>query len=172
MENPLKNDKSVNDKSVNNKSINDKSVNEKEILKIEPPESKVEEKPDTENVTNLKLIYSNIAAGQQIKGKLLLEDCEALIKARDHLYELFTPDEDDNIGVATQESVNSLDVLTKSCQLLQSTGVFSIDGSLLLLKALRSLDGAISDIKDPALKIKELNDQFKHIRSHKKSSKK
>ena len=118
-------------------------------------------------LAKLKYINDNVEAAQQHKGGFLLVQCEQYEQCLETLTNVFSEDK-----MATQVEVDALLTLTNLCEVQNSKGIFSIKGSVSILKALREIKEVLDDIKDPALKFKELQDSLKHETTSKKSKSK
>lgn len=118
-------------------------------------------------LTKIQFIVLNLESAQAHKGAFKMEDCKTFLNCVKSLVSLFTPTEDDSEKMAEQEDVDALATLTQLCAIQQSTGVFSINGSVMILDALEEINEALNAIKNPALKFKELQSKVKHGKSKK-----
>lgn len=133
---------------------------------------------------SINFIYGNVQAGQQHKGFLSMGDCRELIKAKNVLLELFTPpliegEEDESpspegnsVTHAEQKHLDAYNVMLKACSMAQSTGVFHIEGSVMLLERLEFLEKELDKIKSPTLKMKAMIKKNGDTRTKKTISKK
>ena len=127
----------------------------------------------------LETIKFNIREGQKVKGKLTLQDCRVLFKAEKTLLEFFerlaaadSKDEEESKVYATEEIYAAYRVLLASLEVIQSTGIFSIEGASELLDWMEELASGIDAVKDPAIRIRELKEKTKQSSKEKKGSKK
>jgi hypothetical protein len=147
----------------------------------------------------LNFIYQNVHAGQHHKGAFNMEDCREFIKAKNLLIELFTEPailcesenstEEDTVGAtigtdrnktekipepryAEQKHLDAYTVVLKGCSVIQSTGIFSMEGSVMILDRLELLSQELEKIKSPTLKMKQLVKKNADSRTTKKVPKK
>ena len=121
--------------------------------------------PLSPGLNALKFIGQNMESGQQLKGCLSLKQCQEFLEVIKILTALFTSDEDEKF--ADQEEVDALVQLTNLCEKMNSSGVFSISGGVMILNALEEISDALNAVKSPTLKFKELKESVKHGKSKK-----
>lgn len=115
-----------------------------------------------EMTQKLMFINFNVEKAQQNKGAFSMEDCRQFLNAYKVLVSLFS----DDTKMAGEPELEAFVFIVQGCKVQQGKGVFTMEGSVLILEALESLEKAIDARKDPSLKLKEL--ERKH--SHKKKS--
>ncbi len=111
-----------------------------------------------------KFINDNINSGQYLKGAFELEDCKPYIECYEKLVSFFSTEG----SLAGEEETAALVELTRLCRLQNSRGVFSIKGGGMILDALNAIADALTEVKDPALKFKELQEKLQHGKKNKK----
>lgn len=113
----------------------------------------------------LKFIVDNVESAQQLKAKFNLQDCEEFLNVVKTLTDFFTSEEEEKLS--DQKEVDAIVKLTDLCESQNSTGIFSINGSVMILHALREINEALNAVKNPSLKFKELKAEIKHGKSKK-----
>lgn len=95
-----------------------------------------------ENKKNLeesfKIITSNIASAQQIKGAMTMEECKKY-KESCNLFSKYI-EQIDNSPLVEKNIFDSYMIIRACIEKYQATGVFSIDGSVILLEHLTTLE--------------------------------
>ena len=115
-------------------------------------------------LAKLQFIVLNLESAQQIKGAFTMQECKQFLDCVKTLVTFFTPSEE---RFADKEEIEALSTLTDLCCVQQSKGIFSINGSVMILDALEELNEAINARKSQDLKFKELQSKVKHNKSKK-----
>src|SRR5687767_10348351 len=120
----------------------------------------------------LQFIVLNLEKAQEVKGGFTMQECKAFVECVKPLVTLFSPSEESKESsseekVAGSEEVEALSTLTHLCEIQQSKGVFSINGSVMILEALEEINEALCALKSQDLKFKELQAKIKHGKSKK-----
>lgn len=113
-------------------------------------------KPITELQKAIHEVYNNVNAAQQIKGVFSMQECSAVIKSKDNLLKFF---EDGNTSFATEKINEDFIIFVRGVEKQQTTGVFSMEGSVTLLDRLNTIENAIEKRKSPSDAIKELREK-------------
>ena len=121
-------------------------------------QDKTVEKEDSLFVKHVKMLVANIQAGQEIKGKLTLKDSRDVVNAKKILLDFDGSPE----KKTSDEEINALATFVRLCDLLQSTGVFHLDGAVTLLNALEALETVLNERKDNSAKFAELQKRLTH----------
>ena len=144
--------------------IEDKTNDNLDDYESETTEPKVK----SEQLEYVEIIYASLRSANHEKGGFSFQDIKALSAANTTLCAYFGEDE---IGVATSAENKALDVFMKCCEFQQTKGVFTFEGSLLLIKALEKLTDTLHEHKTPADKIATLRKKNAENRTHKSSKK-
>jgi len=152
-----------------------------------------EEQVENRLINAFEAIRFNIREGQKQKGKLTLQDCRLLIPAEKKLGEFLkklseqesaqkgkeeAADGDENSGdkiYATDEVYAAYRVILASLEVLQTTGIFTIEGSVELVEWMEEIALGLDKVKDPVIRMRELKEKTKGSskdKDGKKSSKK
>ncbi len=134
-------------------------------------------KEEDENTQALNFIWSNINAAQSRTGAFTLEDCEEVIKAHTLLSAFLKSlhagknNESNESIIAGKVIFNAYEIVLSAVRLQQSKGIYTIEGSVEILKNLKLLKSNLDLVKDPSLKLKELKEKSKIIKSKPKKDK-
>lgn len=153
-------------------------------------ESSNETRPPSRLIEALEAVKFNVREGHKQKGALTMQDCRMLLTAEKSLTaflqklaasesnaaskekgEQAAGQEDEKL-YANDEIYTAYRVILRSLEVLQTTGIFTIEGSVELLNWMEEIAGALDKVKDPAIRLRELKEKTKHASKEKKSSKK
>ena len=116
-------------------------------------------------LSKLQFIVLNLEKAQEVKGGFTMQECKSFVECVKPLVALFSPSDEEL--VAGNAEVDALATLTHLCEIQQSKGVFSINGSVMILDALEEINEALCALKSQDLKFKELQAKIKHGKSKK-----
>jgi len=118
------------------------------------PDSKITKSEEKNEVLNaIKFVYDNVHSAQSLKGVFTMTECLLVIESKNKLIEFF---ETGNKNFVTDETNEAFLSFVRACEKQQSTGVFHMEGSVLLLNAIRLIEKELSKRKSPADSLKEL----------------
>jgi hypothetical protein len=129
---------------------------------------------DDENIKALKFIWQNIEAAQSRTGAFSMSDCEqvlnsytlllSFLKALNvHTHSKGKEDGEDK-AMANQLIFNAYTIILNGIEIQQAKGIYTITGSVEILKQLKHLKASLDAIKDPSLELKELKNQSKIVK--------
>lgn len=98
----------------------------------------------------LKTIYDNLEVAQSRTGAFTLLDCKAVRESKNNLVKVI--ESEDSVD---KDTMDAFRFLSKALDLQQAKGVFSIDGSIMLLEELQLLEKWVNDHKSASQKLEE-----------------
>lgn len=117
-----------------------------------------------ECVNAINIIYGNMDQAQVIKGTFTLQDCKNFLEAKNALLSFFNSEE----GYAKQNLFDAFEIFISGCHKQTASGVFNIEGSVMILNNLELIKKELEDSKDPELKILDIKKQYEKARKSKK----
>lgn len=118
-------------------------------------------------VTAINIIYSNMDKAQVLKGTFTLQDCRNFLEAKNALLSFFSVEEG-RIDYAKQNIFDAFEIFVSGCHKQTASGVFHIEGSVMILNNLELIKKELDDSKDPELKILDIKKQYEKARKSKK----
>jgi hypothetical protein len=115
-------------------------------------------------VNAINIIYGNMDQAQVIKGTFTLQDCRNFLEAKNTLLSFFNTEE----GYAKQNVFDAFEVFVSGCHKQTASGVFHIEGSVMILNNLELIKKELDESKDPELKILDIKKQYEKARKSKK----
>ncbi len=112
-----------------------------------------------EYLSKIGFLSANVERAQLLKGAFSLEDCRQFLQACTTLVSLF---KNEDLKIATKEDLDAFAFVVQGVRVQQAKGTFSMEGSVLMLEALEFLEKKLEEIKDPSLKLKELERKHSH----------
>jgi len=103
-------------------------------------------------VTAINIIYGNMDQAQVIKGTFTLQDCKNFLEAKNALLSFFSAEE----GYAKQNVFDAFEVFVSGCHKQTASGVFHIEGSVMILNNLELIKKELEDSTDVELKILDI----------------
>jgi hypothetical protein len=136
--------------------------------------------PDSDNkpLRLLELVKGNVREGQKQKGKLTMQDCRLLTQAEDVVTKFLTLVSSPNKGkeeaeknvYATEQIYNAFRIILASLEILQTTGIFTVEGSGELLEAMEEISAVLDEHRDPVLKMRDLKEKVARAGGKKKKN--
>lgn len=124
-----------------------------------PQEQPVAPVEDAEDTKKVNAVYATICAGQT-KGGLSISDCNALVKARKRLADLFNSESPS----ASEDDFIAFRVLAACVDVQQSTGVYKVEASAQLADILDELKASMDKIKNNELKAKDVKARLQNLK--------
>ena len=122
----------------------------------------IEVKTNTSPVKEaINIIYENLGNAQSRTGAFALKDCKALRDNKDHLLKVV-----DDVSV-DKETTESFQFFSRALEVQQSKGVYTVDGSIMLLEKLELVEQWITDHKSASQKLEEAKEAKKAERKKK-----
>ncbi len=122
----------------------------------------IEVKTNTSPVKEaISVIYENLGNAQSRTGAFTLADCRTLRNNKDHLLKVV-----DDVSV-DKETTEAFQFFSRALEAQQSKGVFTLDGSIMLLEKLELLEKWIADHKSASMKLEEAKEAKKAERNRK-----
>lgn len=115
-------------------------------------------------VTAVNIVYGNMDQAQVIKGAFTLQDCKNFLEAKNTLLSFFNAEE----GYAKQNVFDAFEVFVSGCHKQTASGVFHIEGSVMILNNLELIKKELDELRDPELKIFDIKKQYERSRKIKK----